>query len=107
MARRRKKTAKNTAQRSKLSNNVHLDKSLPAIPPPEARSTAYLTDPSQSPFPEVYPEPLAADVPSVGKTVRELHMDDDSRPSTADQNAPRGKEPFSSSADAYANSVCS
>ena len=48
MARRRKKTARNTAQRSKLSNNTvaQLDKSLPAIPPPgaEARKTAYIPE---------------------------------------------------------------
>jgi hypothetical protein len=43
MARRRKKTARNAAQRQKVtsSNTAHLDKSLPAIPPPEARKTLY------------------------------------------------------------------
>ncbi|KIX96578.1 uncharacterized protein Z520_07844 [Fonsecaea multimorphosa CBS 102226] len=86
MARRRKKSAKNTAQRSKLSNNVQLDKSLPAIPPPEARKTAYIPESQSSPFPEVYAEPPAAGVPSVSKTVSELQADPDSRPSTSDQN---------------------
>ena len=43
MARRRKKTARNAQQRQKSSSNnaAHLDKSLPAIPPPEARKTLY------------------------------------------------------------------
>lgn len=43
MARRRKKTARNAAQRQKVTSNnsAHLDKSLPAIPPPEARKTLY------------------------------------------------------------------
>jgi hypothetical protein len=43
MARRKKKTARNAAQRQKVtsSNTAHLDKSLPAIPPPEARKTLY------------------------------------------------------------------
>ncbi|OAP54692.1 hypothetical protein AYL99_11140 [Fonsecaea erecta] len=89
MARRRKKTAKNTAQRSKLSNNVQLDKSLPAIPPPEARKTAYMPESQSSPFPEVHAEPPAAGVPSVGNMVSELQADSDSRPSTSDQNLPR------------------
>ncbi|KIX04198.1 uncharacterized protein Z518_07752 [Rhinocladiella mackenziei CBS 650.93] len=89
MARRRKKTAKSTNARSKLSsNNVHLDKSLPAIPPPEARKPAYLSD-NQSPYPDTYAETPAAGVPSVGKTVSELQRDADSRPSSADQNPPR------------------
>lgn len=103
MARRRKKTAKNTAQRSKLSNNVQLDKSLPAIPPPESRNTTYLPETSQSPLPEVYAEPLAADVPSVSKTMSELQRDVDSRPSTSDQNPPRGKYPTCLACSSYAN----
>ncbi|KIW93186.1 uncharacterized protein Z519_05791 [Cladophialophora bantiana CBS 173.52] len=89
MARRRKKTAKNTAQRSKMSNNVQLDKSLPAIPPPEARKTTYIPESQSSPFPEVYAEPPAAGAPSVSKTVSELQADSDSRPSTSDQNHAR------------------
>jgi hypothetical protein len=91
MARRRKRTAKSTTQRSKLSvgNNSHLDKSLPAIPPPDARATAYIPD-GQSPFSEGYVE-APADVPSVAKTMSELQRDVDSRPSTAEQNPPRGK----------------
>ena len=100
MARRRKKTAKNT--RSKLGNNVQ-DKALPAIPPPEARKTAYIPESQSSPFPEVYAEPPAAGVPSVGKTVSELQADPDSRPSTSDQNASRGKGPISDTCGSYAN----
>ncbi|KAL2435272.1 hypothetical protein ABEF95_015028 [Exophiala dermatitidis] len=89
MARRRKRTAKNNAQRSKLSanNSVQLDKSLPAIPPPEARKTAYVPE-DHSPYPEGYVE-APADLPSVAKTMSELRGDDDSRPSSSDQNPPR------------------
>jgi len=92
MARRRKKTTRNTAQRSKPSTNnaVHLDKSLPAIPPPEARKTAYIPG-SEAAFADAFSSPTT-DVPSVSKTMGELHRDVDSRPSTAEQqNAPRGK----------------
>lgn len=90
MAKRRKRTAKSTAQRSKLSSsNVKLDKSLPAIPPPEARKTAYIPE-SQSPYPEGYVD-APAEVPSVAKIMGELQRDTDSRPSTTDQNPPRGK----------------
>lgn len=91
MARRRKRTARNTAQRSKLSanNSVQLDKSLPAIPPPEARKTAYVPD-EQSPYPEEYVE-APADVPSVATTISELQRDVDSRPSSSDQTPPRGR----------------
>ncbi|KAJ4523380.1 Rho-type gtpase-activating protein [Exophiala dermatitidis] len=89
MARRRKRTAKNNSQRSKLSanNSVQLDKSLPAIPPPEARKTAYVPE-DHSPYPEGYVE-APADLPSVAKTMSELRGDDDSRPSSSDQNPPR------------------
>jgi hypothetical protein len=90
MARRRKRSAKNT--RSKLANSVQ-DKALPAIPPPEARSTAYIPENQSSPFLEVYAESPASGVPSVGKTVSELQADPDSRPSTSDQNASSGKHP--------------
>ncbi|EXJ81583.1 hypothetical protein A1O1_07647 [Capronia coronata CBS 617.96] len=90
MARRRKRTAKNSAQRSKLSANqsVQLDKSLPAIPPPEARKTAYVPE-EQSPYPEGSAD-VPADVPSVAKTMSEFQRDSDSRPSSSDQNPPRG-----------------
>lgn len=88
MARRRKKSAKGAAHRSKPSNNAHLDKSLPAIPPPEARKTAYVADES-SPYLEGYVE-APGDIPSVAKTMSELQRDVDSRPSTGDQTSPRG-----------------
>lgn len=94
MARRRKKTAKGSSSRAKLANNVQLDKSLPAIPPPEARSTAYIPESQSPPYPDVYAEAPAAGVPSVSKTVSELQADPDSRPSTSDQNAVRGKQPI-------------
>ncbi|ETI20342.1 hypothetical protein G647_08376 [Cladophialophora carrionii CBS 160.54] len=84
MTRRRKRSAKST--RTKPGNNVQ-DKALPAIPPPEARSTAYIPENQSSPFLEVYAETPAAGVPSVGKTVSELQADPDSRPSTSDQYA--------------------
>ncbi len=91
MARRRKKSAKGAAQRSKLSNSSHLDKSLPAIPPPEARKTAYAPEES-SPYLEGYVE-APSEAPSVAKTMSELR-DVDSRPSTGDQTPPRGKKPI-------------
>ena len=78
MARRRKKTGRNPASRSKLSNNVHLDKSLP--PPPPADAPVAPTPESEYGSPYVSP-PL--DVPSVSKTIEELRQsdsrDDDSR----------------------------
>jgi Rho-type GTPase-activating protein 1/2 len=86
MARRRKKTSKNTRPKAGTQ-----EKALPAIPPPEARKTAYIPDSQSSPFPDVYAEPPAAGVPSVGKSVSELQTDPDSRPSTSDQNSTRGK----------------
>lgn len=91
MARRRKKTAKSMAQRSKLSsgNAFQLDKSLPAIPPPDARKTAYIPE-NQAAYADSYDD-ASPDVPSVGKTVGELQRDVDSRPSSSDQNQPRGK----------------
>ena len=92
MARRRKKSSKST--RSKSANTAQ-DKALPAIPPPEARNTAYIPESQSSPFPDVYAEVPAAGVPSVGKTISELQADPDSRPSTSDQDASRGKHPIS------------
>jgi hypothetical protein len=89
MARRRKKSK---ASRSKVAGNngVQLDKSLPAIPPPEARKTAYVPEPDPV-YEEQYHELPTPDIPSVGKTISELQKDVDSRPSSADQSAPRGK----------------
>lgn len=89
MARRRKRSAKGTSARSKLSANNHLDKSLPAIPPPEARKTAYVPE-TESPYPESYVE-APSDAPSVAKTMDELR-DGDSRPSTGEQTPPRGEQ---------------
>ncbi|KAI1625704.1 breakpoint cluster region protein [Exophiala viscosa] len=86
MARRRKRSAKGSSARSKASANNHLDKSLPAIPPPEARKTAYIPE-TQSPYPESYPD-TPSDVPSVAKTMSELR-DVSSRPSTGEQTPPQ------------------
>ncbi|KAK4943795.1 Rho-type gtpase-activating protein [Elasticomyces elasticus] len=86
MARRRKRSAKGSSARSKLSANNHLDKSLPAIPPPEARKTAYIPE-TQSPYPESYVE-TPPDAPSVAKTMSELR-DVNSRPSTGEQTPPQ------------------
>lgn len=90
MARRRKKSK---ASRSKVAGNngVQLDKSLPAIPPPEARKTAYVPEPDPV-YEEQYHELPTPDIPSVGKTISELQKDVDSRPSSVDQNQPRGKQ---------------
>jgi len=90
MARRRKRSAKGSSARSKASANNHLDKSLPAIPPPEARKTAYIPE-AQSPYPESYVE-TPSDVPSVAKTMSELR-DVNSRPSTGEQSPPQSKHP--------------
>ena len=100
MARRRKKTSKNT--RSKLGTGGQ-DKALPAIPPLEARATAYVPDHQSSPFQDAYLEAPAADVPSVSKMVSELQTEPDSRPSTSDQNASRGKHPISDACRSSAN----
>jgi len=71
MARRRKKTAKG------LSAKKPMDKALPAIPPPEARHTAYM-----SPSVDQIADPLHAapmpEGPSVQKTMSELRHDGDS-----------------------------
>ncbi|KAL9114472.1 MAG: hypothetical protein Q9227_001553 [Pyrenula ochraceoflavens] len=53
MARRRKKTARNNAQRQKAQNQVHLDKSLPSLPPtaaPEPPFSPELDIPSPDPY---------------------------------------------------------
>jgi Rho-type GTPase-activating protein 1/2 len=71
MARRRKKTGRNPSSRSKLSSNMLLDKSLPAIPPPEA--AIYAEQESEYGQPYVSP-PL--DAPSISKTVSELRQPD-------------------------------
>ncbi|KAK5086971.1 Rho-type gtpase-activating protein [Lithohypha guttulata] len=80
MARRRKKTAKGSS--SKKSANI--DKSLPAIPPPEARHTAYVPN-----FAELESPPVpSVEVPSVSRTMSELRHDtdsDNSRPPTSSQ----------------------
>lgn len=81
MARRRKKTKAS----SKKSANT--EKSLPAIPPPEARHTAYLQPGVELPADPVVP--AMPDAPSVSKTMSELRGDtdsDNSRPPTASQN---------------------
>ncbi len=79
MARRRKKTGRNTAsQRSKLANNVQLDKSLPAIPPPNARATTYILESNETAYSQNF------EGPSITQTVSELR-DPDSGPSTAEQ----------------------
>lgn len=91
MARRRKKTAKGSS--SKKSANI--DKSLPAIPPPEARHTQYVPTGEDLPFQEPMPtlhEAPANEVPSVSKTMSELRHDtdsDNSRPPTS-QSQPQG-----------------
>ncbi|KPI43447.1 Beta-chimaerin [Cyphellophora attinorum] len=73
MARRRKKTGRNPASRSKLSNNIHLDKSLP--PPPPSDSAPYQQTDSEYGSPYVSP-PLDSSVPSISKTVEGLRQTD-------------------------------
>lgn len=85
MARRRKKTGRTTTtQRSKLSNNVQLDKSLPAIPPPGARGTTYVPENEDVVFSQT------SEIPSLSKAINELR-DPESRPSTSEQPPLRGK----------------
>lgn len=85
MARRRKKTGKGAS--SKKSANI--DKSLPAIPPPEARLTAYIPTTAELESPPM-PTP---EVPSVSRTMSELRHDtdsDNSRPPTSSQQPAGG-----------------
>jgi len=91
MARRRKKSKASSRSKTPGNNGVKLDKSLPAIPPPEARKTAYVPEPEPV-YEEVYHELPTPDIPSVGKTISELQRDVDSRPSSADQNPSRGEQ---------------
>ena len=85
MARRRKKTGRSsTTQRSKLANNALLDKSLPAIPPPNARATTYIPENNEMAYSQNF------EGPSLSKTIQELR-DPDSRPSTTEQPASRGE----------------
>lgn len=72
MARRRKKTARNTAQRQKLasSNSSHLDKSLPSLPPSEARKHAF-SPPVDSPSPDSYASSLV-EAPTLNKQIEEM-----------------------------------
>ena len=81
MARRRKKTSK-----PKPPKNANTEKSLPAIPPPEARLTTYIPQTAELESPPMpVPEP-----PSVSSTMRDLRGDvdsDNSRPPTGHQAA--------------------
>ena len=87
MARRRKKTGRSaTTQRSKLSNNAQLDKSLPAIPPPNARGTTYIPETNELAYSQNF------EGPSISKTISELR-NPDSQPSTSEQPPSRGKSP--------------
>lgn len=92
MAKRRKKTARNAAQRQKLTsnNNAQLDKSLPAIPPPEARKTLYSST-TDTRLPETS-EPTVQ-MPSVtmsGHEDQRQQMIERRDPSPAAQNYARG-----------------
>jgi hypothetical protein len=95
MARRRKKTGRNAAQRSKLTNSV-LDKSLPAIPPPEARATHYLPE-NEAAYSHNYSS-STIEGPSISQTISELR-DPESRPSTADQGQTHGRLPAAARPD--------
>ena len=88
MARRRKKTGRtNTSQRSKLSN---MEKSLPALPPPNARATVYSPDSNDSAYSQNYATQIEG--PSMSKNISELR-NPESRPSTSEQPTPtRGKK---------------
>lgn len=90
MARRRKRP-KGTSSRHK--NSAQLDKSLPAIPPPDARKTAFIPQAEESLYAENYGQP-APDAPSVSRTVSELRPEpdsDSSRPPTSSQSQTQGK----------------
>ena len=85
MARRRKKTAKS-------GSGKKYDKSLPAIPPPEARLTAYMPSAAELPA-EMPAEPMpskAAEAPSISTTLSELRadVDEDTPQPKAAQNPP-------------------
>ena len=71
MARRRKRTAKNATQRSKLSNNAsHLDKSLPSLPPSDAAKHAF--SPTSDSPPQSSHSNNPAEAPSLSKQVEEM-----------------------------------
>jgi len=87
MARRRKKTAKTKAQKS-----ANTDKILPAIPPPEARLTAYIPPLSESSLPDQF-ESTIPGLPSVSTTLSEPRHDtepDNGRPAASSQNQVQG-----------------
>lgn len=92
MARRRKKTARG---QTSSRNKANTEKSLPAIPPPEARLTAYLTPGSDPTYDDSFtPSPSIPDVPSVSQTMSGLRQDsesDTSRPATSNQNQSQGE----------------
>ena len=80
MARRRKKTARNAAQRQKMlaNNAVHLDKSLPSLPSSAAPQSAITPD-VETPSSETYSE-TPTEIPS-----RERHEDEAHNPPTVSQ----------------------
>ncbi|KAK5941570.1 Rho-type gtpase-activating protein [Knufia obscura] len=81
MARRRKKTGKSSSSRKTV------EKALPAIPPPDARLTAYISQGAEPPTDPM--SVLPSEGPSVQKTMSELRHDtdsDNSRPATSSQN---------------------
>ena len=85
MARRRKKTGRSTtSQRSKLAHNIQLDKSLPAIPPPNSRATTYIPDSNETAYSQNF------EGPSITQTINELR-DTSSGPSTAEQPPSQGQ----------------
>ncbi|ETN43640.1 uncharacterized protein HMPREF1541_02799 [Cyphellophora europaea CBS 101466] len=84
MARRRKKTGRNPSARSKLSSNILLDKSLPAIPPPGAGSFAQ----EEMDYGQPYVSP-PLEGPSISKTISELR-EPDSGPSPPQEHVRAG-----------------
>lgn len=82
MARRRKKSGRGTSDKKK--NGALLDKSLPAIPPPEARKTTYVPG-TETLWSDAFPDPVPG-TPSVSETLNELRAgldSDSSRPPTS------------------------
>jgi Rho-type GTPase-activating protein 1/2 len=95
MARRRKKTARNTGQRQKVpsNNNAHLDKSLPAIPPPEARKTLYSTT-TETPPSETSESMQMPSVRMPAQEEQRHQLAERRDPSPASQNYVKGIAPY-------------
>jgi Rho-type GTPase-activating protein 1/2 len=92
MTRRRKKTARNAAQRQKqmpANNSSHLDKSLPSLPPSQALKHAF-TPSVDSPSADRFSGTTLAETPSLARQIEEMRQADRQEGSLGVQNYNRG-----------------